>query len=356
MPVNNRIKIIGLLMSLENISQVLLRNSDVIDATSPLFINLLADDFVAEYSVLYPQAKITCLNTQFDTHQALKSRYGKNISTFFTSHYTTEEKHDLVVIHFPKSKAELAFTFAMISPLLAENALVLLVGDNKGGVKSSEKLSKDFLVDCKKIDSARHCSLFLGDFNNQSKPFIFDDWFKQYQVTIDDITLDIASLPGVFSQDGLDIGTRLLLNNLPADMKNKVLDFGCGAGVIGSFIGKKHPKTTLSLLDVNALAITSAEKTLALNGLVGDVFPSDGLSHVRGTFNHIVSNPPFHQGIKTNYEATETFLSSIKTIINSTGNITIVANNFLRYLPIMESKIGKTKIQAKQNGFTIYRA
>jgi len=343
-------------MSLANISQVLLRNSDVLTATHPLFINLLADDFIADYTHLYPQAEITSLNTQFDTHQALKSRYGKSISAVFTSHYTAEKKHDLVIINFPKSKAELAFTFAMIAPLLTENAPVMLVGDNKSGVKSSEKLSKDFLNHCKKIDSARHCNLFLGDFNNQSKPFVLNDWFKQYQVTVDDITLEISSLPGVFSQDGLDIGTRLLLNNLPKDMKNKVLDFGCGAGVISSFIGKKHPKTKLSLLDVNALALTSAEKTLALNGLSGEVFPSDALSHVQGTFNHVVSNPPFHQGIKTNYLATETFLSDIKKVINTGGNITIVANSFLRYLPIMENKIGPTKIQAKQQGFTIYQA
>ena len=343
-------------MSLANISQVLLRNSDVLTATNPLLINLPADDFIADYRDLYPQAEITSLNTQFDTHQALKSRYGKSISTVFTSHYTAETKHDLVIINFPKSKAELAFTFAMIAPLLTENAPVLLVGDNKSGVKSSEKLSKHFLTHCKKIDSARHCNLFLGDFNNQSKPFVLNDWFKQYQVTVDDITLEISSLPGVFSQDGLDIGTRLLLNNLPKDMKNKVLDFGCGAGVISSFIGKKHPKTKLSLLDVNALALTSAEKTLALNGLSGEVFPSDALSHVQGTFNHVVSNPPFHQGIKTNYLATETFLSDIKKVINTGGNITIVANSFLRYLPIMENKIGPTKIQAKQQGFTIYQA
>jgi 16S rRNA (guanine1207-N2)-methyltransferase len=343
-------------MSLANTSQVLLRNSDVLNATSPLFINLPADEFITEYIDLYAQANITCLNTEFDTHQALKSRYGKTISAVFTSHYTSEVKHDLVIIHFPKSKAELAFTFAMIAPLLTENAPVLLVGDNKGGVKSSEKLSKDFLNHCKKIDSARHCSLFLGDFNNQCKAFVLTDWFKQYQVTIDGITLEIASLPGVFSQDGLDIGTRLLLNNLPKEMKNKVLDFGCGAGVISSFIGKKHPQTKLSLLDVNALALSSAEKTLALNGLSGEVFPSDGLSHVQGTFNHVVSNPPFHQGVKTNYQATETFLSDIKKIINTAGNITIVANSFLRYLPIMEIKIGPTKIQAKQQGFTIYQA
>jgi 16S rRNA (guanine1207-N2)-methyltransferase len=58
----------------------------------------------------------------------------------------------------------------------------------------------------------------------------------------------------------IDLGTKLLLTNLPNHMTGNVLDFGCGAGVISCFIGKKFNTTRLSLLDVNALAITSAEK------------------------------------------------------------------------------------------------
>ncbi len=58
------------------------------------------------------------------------------------------------------------------------------------------------------------------------------------------VTLTVASLPGVFSQKKLDVGTALLLNNLPEVMQGKVLDFGCGAGgVISCFIGKKNTLT-----------------------------------------------------------------------------------------------------------------
>ncbi len=58
---------------------------------------------------------------------------------------------------------------------------------------------------------------------------------------------------------------------------------------------------------MSALAIRSAEETLTLNNLSGNVFPSNSLSMVKDHYQHIVSNPPFHQGTKTNYQATEEF-------------------------------------------------
>jgi 16S rRNA (guanine1207-N2)-methyltransferase len=277
---------------LTNISQVLLRNDDLLDAKTPLLINLTADGFIGDYLALYPESKISCLNTHFEHFQALKKHHSTHVDCHFTSSYQTEIKHDLVIIAFPKSKAELAFTLAMINPFLTINAQILFIGDNKGGVKSTPKLTHNFLSSCNKVDSARHCVLFLGQFNNQTKAFNIEDWYQIYQISLADINLKIASLPGVFSQDGLDVGTKLLLENLPP-LAGKTLDFGCGAGVISCFIGKKYPNCQLSLLDVSALAITSAKKTLAINNLTGKVFPSNSLEEIGiEKYNHIVSNPP----------------------------------------------------------------
>jgi 16S rRNA (guanine1207-N2)-methyltransferase len=344
---------------MSNISQVLLRNSELLSANTPLFINLMEDGFIAHYLDEYPQAKITCYNTNFIDYLAIKEKHQENLKTVFSSEYKNDVKHDLVVINFPKSKDELAFTLAMVAPYLNIDAKIILVGEKKGGVQSSPKLTQHFLTSCQKIDAARHCLLFAGIVKaNENKAFTIDDWYKKYQINISGVELTIASLPGVFSQKKLDVGTALLLNNLPEKMQGKVLDFGCGAGVISCFIGKKFNNTDLSLLDVSALAIASAKKTLSLNGLTGNVFASNSLSKVNDSYQHIVSNPPFHQGTKTSYQATEDFLRDIKkhliTTKKQSSDITIVANSFLQYLPIMQQSIGKTETIATQQGFNIY--
>ncbi|WDE08423.1 class I SAM-dependent methyltransferase [Thalassomonas viridans] len=333
-----------------------MRNSDLLEADCPLLINLPADGLLAAYLEEYPGSKITCFNNNFEQYQQLRQSQPGKVELVFDSHYTNTKKHDLVIIAFPKSKAELAYTLAMVNPQLAENTRILVVGENKGGVKSTAKLAADYLHHIDKIDSARHCTLFAGQANTQLPAFDIHAWFKQYKFTLGGIELEIASLPGVFSQNALDKGTELLLNHLPATLAGEVLDFGCGAGVISCFIGKKYPQAQLALLDVSALALASAEKTLALNGLSGKTFPSNSLSEVKGKYQHIVSNPPFHQGVKTHYAATENFLRQIKGHLKPKGNITIVANNFLSYKPIMETAIGMTTTLANEKGFAIYHS
>jgi len=341
-------------MSLSNTSQLLLRNIDLLDAKQALLINSPADFLTQEYSQHYPSCKIDCFNVNYTEHLVIAKLNNPQINCHFSACYQSTIKHDLVILFFPKSKAEFSFTLTMINHALATHAQILIVGENNGGVKSVKKLSQPFLNHCEKIDSARHCSLFLGKFNDKTINFCLDDWFKSYQISLNNINLTIASLPGVFSQNELDTGTKLLLNNLPEKMSGKILDFGCGAGVISAYIGKKYHLAELSLIDVNALALKSAEKTLAINNLSGHVFASDCLSDVIEKYQHVVSNPPFHQGLKTHYASTEAFLSGIKNHLFKNGDITIVANNFLHYQQIMTDKIGKTARLMNNNGFCIY--
>ena len=345
-------------MSLTNPSQVLLRNRELLVANTPLLVNLPEYGFIDAYFKLHTSTGISCFNTNFLDYQAIRNKHGSKVKATFDSNYTTTICHDLVIIAFPKSKAELNFTLGMIAPYTNETTKILLVGEKKGGIQSVPTLTKTLFSSCHKIDSARHCLLFAGLFNTETlrKDFNLQEWFKKYQIVIDGIELTIASLPGVFSQKKLDVGTALLLNNMPSKMTGKVLDFGCGAGVISCYIGKRFSETSLSLLDVSALALTSAQKSLALNGLSGHVFPSNSLSEVTENYQHVVSNPPFHQGVKTHYQASEDFLSGINNHLDKGACITIVANSFLRYQPIMQEHIGDTHVITKAQGFTIYQA
>jgi 16S rRNA (guanine1207-N2)-methyltransferase len=350
-------------MSLSNPSQVLLRNRELLIANSPLLINLPEDGFIDAYIDIHKPNSIHCFNTNFIDYLGITKKHScssneKLVQTTFASTYQTDICHDLVIIAFPKSKAELSFTLANIAHCISETTKILLVGEKKGGIQSVEKLTKNILSCCQKVDAARHCLLFAGLFQHERLSDIFNlqDWFKKYRITVEDIELTIASLPGVFSQQKLDLGTALLLNNLPAIMAGKVLDFGCGAGVISCFIGKKYNNLNLSLLDVSALALTSAQESLTLNELSGNVFPSNSLSDVKEQYQHVVSNPPFHQGVKTHYQASEDFLAGINKRLSKQGNVTIVANSFLRYQPIMQEHIGNTRVITKDKGFTIYQA
>jgi len=343
-------------MTISNLSQVLARNIDALEASDPLIINLPIDGFIDEYSQRFKFNTFTYLTTNFEQYLLAEKHYAHKLKAHFCVEYKSETKHDLVVIAFPKSKTELNFTLAMIAEQIQPDARIIVVGENKSGIKSLAKLCKDSLRYCNKLDSARHCILYSAQIVKPLIMFDLESWYKTYRFSIKGVDIDIASLPGVFSQKELDIGTKLLLETLNDNFNGEVLDFGCGAGVIASFVGKRNKDTNLTLVDVSALALKSAEKTLALNGVKAKVKPTNSMSHITERFDYVLSNPPFHQGIKTNYHATESFLSNIAKHIKPNGCITIVANSFLKYKPIMEKEIGQTITLTTQKGFSIHQS
>ena len=120
-----------------------------------------------------------------------------------------------------------------------------------------------------------------------------DEW--EVEVRALGRTLRFTTDAGVFSRDGLDKGTELLLNALPA-LTGRVLDLGCGWGAVGVALGKKYPALDIVMTDVNARAAELSRRNLSANGARAEVVQGDGFEHVTGTFDAIVTNPPIRAG------------------------------------------------------------
>ena len=141
---------------------------------------------------------------------------------------------DLIIYYWTKNRQRVNF---QLMQLLAKSKIgqeVLIIGENRCGVRSAEKLLEPY-GEIGKIDSARRCG-FIPFCLYKNKPhFDLQSYWKCYQNdALGD--LRIFSLPGVFSANELDNGTSLLLSTLTSPIQGKVLDVGCGAGVIGSMI------------------------------------------------------------------------------------------------------------------------
>ncbi|MGL5949030.1 MAG: 16S rRNA (guanine(1207)-N(2))-methyltransferase RsmC [Aeromonas sp.] len=262
---------------------------------------------------------------------------------------------DALLLLMPKAKAEAQYLLAMLTPLLSAGADLFLAGDNRGGINGADKLLAPYSGKPIKRDSARRCSLYHGELTGQPAPFDLEAWVRRYPCQIGDTPLTVCALPGVFSADGLDAGSKMLLEAC-APHRGRVLDFGCGAGVIAAVLAKRAPELELLCADINALALESTRRTLAANGLRGEVIASDVYSDISGRFAHIVSNPPFHAGLKTHYAATETFLAEAPHYLTAAGDLTLVANAFLRYAPILDVHFKQTAVVAQDARFKVYRS
>lgn len=107
---------------------------------------------------------------------------------------------------------------------------------------------------------------------------------------------------GVFSKGKLDFGTRTLLESLPLnDIKGKVLDVGCGYGVI-DIILSKITDASYEGVDVNKRALHLAEMNAKLNNISNVKFyESNCYKNVNDKYNVIITNPPIRAGKKIVY-------------------------------------------------------
>lgn len=332
------------------VSQMLERNAAHFADKNLLIAGCIEDSYPNQL------AKIAKQVTVFSYNYAVKRHFDKvsNIDNHCGIEYKATEKHDVALVYIAKAKAETEFLLANIAEQLSDNALIFLVGENNGGIKGADKYLAPYGEICNKLDSARRSSLYVSQLTKPVKPFVVTDWLKRFPLTINGVTLNICSLPGVFNHGSLDVGTDLLLNNLHRKPNGRVLDLGCGAGIIGSYIAKRFPESKVEMTDISALAVASSQLTLAENELEGSAYLSDVYSDIEGEFDYIISNPPFHAGLKTHYASTETFLANAKARLTAKGHITLVANSFLKYPPILEAAFGHCLTQAKTNKFSIY--
>lgn len=269
---------------------------------------------------------------------------------------------DGAVIYMAKSKQQFEMLVQNAAQLIKPNGVLLVVGENKAGIKSVPKVLEKVGVNVNKIDSAKHCGIYAVTIETPATNFNIDDYAITRTYPIGEYQVKIFSLPGVFGHKQLDPATALLIeqfsNETLQGMKGELYDFACGTGVIGCYFmmaaNKYHSRLKLTMSDVSALAIYCSEKTTKLNAIEANIVPSDGFVQQYKRFDHIVTNPPFHDGIKNDYMITENFIKQAFSGSNPYANMTLVANSFLPYPNILEAVYGSYTEVTSSNKYRVY--
>lgn len=273
----------------------------------------------------------------------------------FTLSHQANSAYDCVLVFLPKSKGELDLVLAYVAPMLASGADIYLVGEKKGGIASAAKKLNAYGSDSSKLDSAKHCQLWHVTFSIEKTVFDIDKWVKVVPLEFKGKEISVAAIPGVFSFAELDDGTALLMENMFTRLEGRILDFGCGCGILGAYTKILNPDISLEMVDINILALTCSAKTIELNGLQAKIYPSDGWSDISGRVNGVITNPPFHSGIATEYQTTEYFIHKSKDKMAKHAPFLLVANTFLKYAAIIEKTFGRCDVLAETRKFRVYK-
>ena len=189
---------------------------------------------------------------------------------------------------------------------------------------------------------------------------------EEFIITIGTEQFTIHSGSGVFSLKELDFGTKLLIEHMQipkhAASANSshssidVLDLGCGYGIVGMYVKRTQPHTTVTLCDINERAVKLAQKNCAENRIEATVFQSDIFSHPElqhRQFDAILTNPPFSAGKKVSIDMIKQSFSHLK----KGGLFQLVAphNKGGESLKkIMLETFGNSGEIAKKSGYRVY--
>lgn len=119
---------------------------------------------------------------------------------------------------------------------------------------------------------------------------------ERFETVFEGVSLAFWTDAGVFSRGEIDRGSETLLKALPKDLSGRILDLGCGWGLIGTVIGKTRGNARVVLCDVNERAVELSRRNLKENGVDGEAVLSDGFASLEGTFDAVVTNPPIRAG------------------------------------------------------------
>lgn len=179
------------------------------------------------------------------------------------------------------------------------------------------------------------------------KELSFRFWCLEYRFIVDN---------GVFSKDRLDTGTSVLLNTIKdLDLGTKILDLGCGYGVIGIILKKYYPKLNVDLVDINERALGLAKDNAKLNDVLVNIFKSNGLESINNTYDSIITNPPIRCGKKVIYQF---FSDSYNHLINGGSLYIVIRKNHgaKSAVDFLKTIYQEVELLNRDKGFWIIRA
>lgn len=164
------------------------------------------------------------------------------------------------------------------------------------------------------------------------------------------------TLPSLFSQEGLDDGTRLLLENVNLRDYRKMLDLGSGWGAIGIVAARMNEQGQVTMVDIDLRATYSAEHNVANLGLADrvSVVATDDINTVPSKFDLIVSNPPFHEDFPTLIK----IFDGTRNVLEKGGEVFIVVGNkyLEKFKDVMLQTFGKSQQIIDNGKYSVIRS
>jgi 16S rRNA (guanine1207-N2)-methyltransferase len=267
------------------------------------------------------------------------------------------DEFDLVLLPAPRQRQHGRALLAQGFERLADGGVLVACAGNDAGGRSLQR-DLEALAGATHALSKHRCRVSWAVRDPDANLALVREWIET------DRPRPIAdgrfhSRPGVFAWDRIDPASALLAARLPADLRGRGADLGCGYGFLAAeVLSRNRGVAALDLYEADARALALARANLGESDGVALEFHWHDVTAglLRGGYDFLVSNPPFHDGKAEQPELGIAFIRSAAAALKDGGRLFMVANRQLPYEATLAQLFARVTVLADEAGFKVFEA
>jgi 16S rRNA (guanine1207-N2)-methyltransferase len=261
----------------------------------------------------------------------------------------------VAAVRLPRGKDELSMSLHAAASVLQPGGSILVYGAKDEGIQAALVPFGDIFTETDTVAIGSRCRVLKGVRGAEVSGLrgSLDGWRNREPLDYPGLPAEWISYPGIFAHGRLDEGTRLLLDALPPLSPGaRILDYGCGSGVVGYVAWSRGEEVVVEMLDVDAVALEAARENLPR----GRIHLHEGLPSAEvGPFDAIFSNPPFHRGKAEDPEMIVSLVRGAPALLRRKGSLVFVAQRRLPLVGALHRSFRDVAVLAEDSTYRVWK-